>query len=56
MQREHTRFGQVWQDEYFDRITRDQQEHAQKAAYIVGNPQKRWPEIRDYPWVWPTEL
>ena len=56
MQKEHQRFGQVWQDEYFDRIMRDDQEFAQKAAYIVGNPQKRWPEIQDYPWVWPAEI
>ncbi len=56
MQREHQRFAQVWQEESFDRIIRDDQEFAQKAAYIIGNPQKRWPGVRDYPWVWPTEL
>src|SRR5262249_15610727 len=46
MQREHKRFGQVWQDEYFDRIMRDDQEFAQKAEYILGNPQKRWPDVQ----------
>ena len=56
MQREHKRFGQVWQDESFDRIVRDDQEFAQKAAYIIGNPQKRWPEVRDYSWVWPAGI
>ncbi|MFC1834553.1 transposase [Thermodesulfobacteriota bacterium] len=42
----------VWQDEYFDRIVRDEAELIQKAGYIVGNPVRRWPEIEDYPWVW----
>src|SRR5216684_4194183 len=48
MQREHKRFGRVWQDESFDRIVRDDEEFAQKLDYIVGNPWKRWPEIEDY--------
>ncbi len=55
MQREHKRFGRVWQDESFDRIVRDDEEFAQKLDYIVGNPWKRWPEIRDYPWGWPLD-
>ena len=38
MQREHKRFGRVWQDESFDRIVRDDEEFAQKLDYIVGNP------------------
>ncbi len=48
MQREHKRFGRVWQDESFDRIVRDDAEFAQKLDYIVGNPWKRWPQIEDY--------
>ena len=56
MQHDHKRFGQVWQDEYFDRIIRDDRELAQKAEYIVSNPQKRWPELQDYPSVWPEEI
>jgi len=52
MQREHKLFGRVWQDESFDRIVRDDAEFAQKLDYIVANPWKRCPEIRDYPWVW----
>ncbi len=55
MQREHKRFGRVWQDESFDRIVRDDGEFPQKLDYIVGNLWKRWPEIGDYPWVWPLE-
>jgi hypothetical protein len=56
MQREHKRLGRVWQDEYFDRIIRDDKEFGQKAEYIVGNPRKRWPTVQEYPWVWPPEL
>ena len=55
MQREHKKLGPVWQNEYFDRIVRDDHEFLQKAAYIAGNPNKRWPEIRNYPWVWPEQ-
>ena len=46
-----TRHGQVWQDEYFDRIVRDEGEFVEKARYIVNNPWKRWPEISEYRWV-----
>jgi REP element-mobilizing transposase RayT len=55
MQRNHQRAGRVWQDEYFDRIVRDDKEFAQKLDYIINNPWKRWPEIQEYPWVWPLE-
>ncbi len=55
MQREHQRCGRIWQDESFDRIVRDDEEFAQKLDYIVGNPWKRWPELGDYPWVWPLD-
>lgn len=55
MQREHKRFGRVWQDEYFDRIVRDENEFVQKLHYIIGKPWKRWPEMREYVWVWPLD-
>ncbi len=42
----------VWQDEYFDRIVRDERELLDKAQYILYNPLKTWPEVEDYPWVW----
>ena len=42
----------VWQDEYFDRIVRDEADLIQKAEYILGNPGKRWPETEKYSWVW----
>ena len=53
LQRRSGRQGRIWQDEYFDRIVRDEQEFADKFEYIRGNPWKRWPELREYPWVWP---
>jgi REP element-mobilizing transposase RayT len=56
IQRRRRSIGRVWQDEYFDRIVRDEQEFEQKRRYIVHNPWKRWPELDQYPWVWPTEL
>lgn len=43
---------EVWQDEYFDRIVRNEAEYVEKMGYILGNPRKRWPEMEDYPWVW----
>jgi REP element-mobilizing transposase RayT len=32
--------GPVWQDESFDRIVRDQEEHEEKVAYMWNNPVK----------------
>ena len=55
MQREGKRCGRVWQDEYFDRIIRDDKEFAQKLDYVVRNPWKRWPDMKEYAWVWPLE-
>jgi REP element-mobilizing transposase RayT len=45
------RAAPIWQDEYFDRIVRDEADLIQKAEYILGNPLKRWPEIDEYPWM-----
>jgi len=44
------RIGQVWQQEYFDRIVRDRTELDNVLQYIAYNPTKRWPDTRDYPW------
>ncbi|MGB8841143.1 MAG: transposase [Aliidongia sp.] len=52
MQRQHGRQGSIWQDEYFDRVVRDDGEYEQKRDYIVHNPRKRWPHIESYPWQW----
>ncbi len=50
--REFGRKAPVLQDEYFDRIVRDERELSDKAQYILYNPLKTWPEVEDYPWVW----
>jgi putative transposase len=51
LQRQFNRRKCVWQDEYFDRIVRDEAELLEKAQYIINNPFKVWPEIEEYPWV-----
>jgi hypothetical protein len=33
-------------------VVRNEEELREKAEYIVGNPWKRWPFVRSYPWVW----
>ncbi len=38
MQREHGRRGRIWQDEYFDRIVRDEKEFAEKFKLHRGQP------------------
>jgi len=43
--------GPLWQEEYFDRIIRDEAEFLEKSTYILGNPFKRWPELTEYAWV-----
>jgi REP element-mobilizing transposase RayT len=51
LQRKYGRRAKIWQDEYFDRIIRDEAEFFEKAQYILNNPWKTWPEIKEYPWV-----
>jgi REP element-mobilizing transposase RayT len=41
----------LWQQEYFDRIVRDEKELVQKADYILSNPWNRWPFLQEYQWV-----
>lgn len=41
----------VWQQEYFDRIVRDEKEFFDKAQYIINNPLKTWPDVEEYPWI-----
>lgn len=45
------RLAPVWQDEYFDRIVRDETELFEKMNYILNNPRKRWPELLEYRWL-----
>ena len=49
---DHGRQAPIWQEEYFDRIVRDEKEFFDKAQYILNNPLKRWPEMEEYSWVW----
>lgn len=51
----HGRGGTVWQRDYCDHIVRDQEDFNQKLASIVANPERRWPGIETYPWVWIRE-
>ena len=50
LQRKFGRKGGVWVVEPWDRIIRDEAELYEKCQYILNNPFKRWPELRDYPW------
>ena len=43
------RKGKLWQDEYFDRIVRDQEEFQHVAAYVLGNPADAG--LKDWPYV-----
>ena len=50
LQRTSGRRGAVWQDEYYDRIVRDEEELLEKVNYILTNPSRSWPDIEDYAW------
>ena len=55
LRRDYGRKTPIWQEEYFDRIIRDEKEFLDKAQYIINNPLKRWPDEEEYPWVWIKE-
>jgi hypothetical protein len=45
--------GALWQDEYFDRIVRNEREYEEKRGYIANNPIKTGlADTEPYPWVW----
>ena len=46
--------GHVWQQEYFDRIIRNDRDFEEKWNYIVSNPARRG-LAEDYAWVWVEE-
>jgi REP element-mobilizing transposase RayT len=52
LQRQYGRQGRIWQEDYFDRIIRDEVEFLEKAQYILNNPLKLHPHRQEYPWVW----
>jgi REP element-mobilizing transposase RayT len=45
------RSGTFWQKSYWDYIIRNEQQLYEKLNNILNNPQKRWPEVKHYPWV-----
>ena len=50
LQRKFNRRGQIWLHESHDRLIRDEEELRQKCNYVLTNPQRRWPEVKEYPW------
>ena len=46
------RIAPIWQDEYFDRIVRNDMELLQKLHYIEENPLRRFEIEGGYPWLW----
>lgn len=49
--RDRGRSPPIWQDEYFDRIIRDERDLLEKMKYIMNNPRKRGPDLECYPWL-----
>ena len=50
--RQNGRRAPVWQRGYFDTIVRGQSALERTLAYIRWNPQRRWPSIGAYPWLY----
>ena len=46
------RQGRVWARHYFHRVLRTESDYEEKLAAIRTNPQRRWPGVSGYPWVW----
>jgi len=50
-----SKFGRkapVWLDEYYDHIIRNEADLVEKLGYTLTNPQRRWPALESYKWVW----
>jgi putative transposase len=54
LQRDSDRKGRIWQEDYFDRLIRDELEFIEKMQYILNNPLKIQAYTENYPWVWVT--
>ena len=48
------RTGEFWQEEYYDHIIRDTEDHAHAMHYLLENPAKAG--LKDWPWVWSKEV
>lgn len=46
------RVGGCWQREYYDRLLRSDRDLLDTLAYVRNNPRRRWPGIREYPWLY----
>jgi len=46
------RHGSVWARGYSHRLVRNESEYEEKLAAIRTNPQRRWPSVTSYPWMW----
>ena len=46
------RISPVWLDEYHDTIIREGLHYQQAVDYIRSNPMKRWPDVREYQWLY----
>jgi REP element-mobilizing transposase RayT len=51
LQRKHHRQGSIWLQEGYDRIIRDEDDLLEKCEYTLGNPFRRWPELKEYKWM-----
>jgi REP element-mobilizing transposase RayT len=52
LQRVSRRSGRVWQEGAVTTVLRTEDALRVKTEYVVGNPWKRWPFLKRYPWVW----
>jgi len=50
LMRNPTRSAPVWQDEYYDRVIRNERELLEKVNYVLDNPFRRWEGISEYEW------
>jgi hypothetical protein len=48
--------GAIWQNEYFDRVIRNEAEYREKRDYILDNPFRRWPAFETCRWCWAIGL
>jgi hypothetical protein len=55
LQRVFRRPGRVWQEGASTVQIPSEDVLRSKAEYVVGNPWKRWPFLKRYPWVWESE-
>jgi len=46
------RAAPFWRSGYLDRIIRSPEELQKRIGQLAESPQRRWPEIGEYPWFW----